>query len=40
MTGLIQVFPPVLISGGLAFGRREFFEVEVAAERAVPQVAL
>jgi LemA protein len=35
----IQVFPTMLIAGALSFGAREFFEVEVAAERAVPQVA-
>jgi LemA protein len=35
----IQVFPTMLIAGALSFEAREFFEVEVAAERAVPQVA-
>jgi hypothetical protein len=39
MTGLIQVFPAVLIARALVFGRREFLEVEVAAERAAPRVA-
>jgi hypothetical protein len=39
MRARIQVFPTVLIAGALSFGTREFFEVEVAAERAVPQVA-
>jgi LemA protein len=35
----IQVFPTLLIAGPMSFGPREFFEIEVAAERAVPQVA-
>ncbi len=35
----IQVFPTLLIAGPLSFDPREFFEIEVAAERGVPQVA-
>ena len=35
----IQVFPTLLIASTLSFRAREFFEIEVAAERAVPQVA-
>ena len=35
----IQVFPTLLIAGPLSFGAREFFEIEVAAERGVPRVA-
>ena len=35
----IQVFPTLLIANPLSFRPREFFEIEVAAERAVPQVA-
>ena len=35
----IQVFPTLLIAGPLSFRSREFFEIEVAAERGVPQVA-
>ena len=35
----IQVFPTLLIAGPMSFNAREFFEIEVAAERAVPQVA-
>jgi LemA protein len=35
----IQVFPNLLIAGPLAFRAREFFEIEIAAERAVPRVA-
>jgi len=35
----IQVFPALLIAGPMSFSAREFFEIEVAAERAVPQVA-
>ena len=34
-----QQFPTLLIAGPLSFRPREFFEIEVAAERAVPQVA-
>ena len=35
----IQVFPTLLIAGPMSFTARSFFEIEVAAERAVPQVA-
>jgi LemA protein len=35
----IQVFPTMLIAGTMSFTPRRFFEIEVAAERAVPQVA-
>jgi LemA protein len=35
----IQVFPNMLVAGPMSFDPREFFEIEVAAERAVPQVA-
>ena len=31
-------FPTLLVAGPLAFGRREFFEVETPPERSVPQV--
>jgi LemA protein len=34
-----QQFPTLLIAGPLSFRPRDFFEIEVAAERAVPQVA-
>ena len=34
-----QTFPTMLIAGTMSFHPREFFEVEVAAERAVPRVA-
>ena len=34
-----QQFPTLLIAGPLSFRSRDFFEIEVAAERAVPQVA-
>jgi LemA protein len=34
-----QQFPTLIVAGMLAFKPREFFEIEVAAERAVPQVA-
>jgi len=35
----IEVFPNLLIAGPLSFTARRFFEIEVAAERAVPRVA-
>jgi LemA protein len=35
----VQVFPTLLIAGPLSFDAREFFEIELAAERAVPTVA-
>jgi LemA protein len=34
-----QQFPTLLVAGPLSFRPREFFEIEVAAERAVPHVA-
>jgi LemA protein len=34
-----QQFPTLLVAGPMSFRPREFFEIEVAAERAVPQVA-
>jgi LemA protein len=35
----IQVFPAVLVAGPLGFTKREFFEVEDAADREVPVVS-
>jgi LemA protein len=35
----IQVIPNVVIAGPMSFVPRPFFEIEVPAERAVPQVA-
>jgi LemA protein len=35
----IQVFPAVVIAGALGFSRREFFEVEDAADREPPAVS-
>jgi LemA protein len=35
----IQVFPAVLVAGTLGFSKREFFEIDDAAERAAPQVS-
>jgi len=35
----IQVFPAVTVAGALGFSRREFFEIDDAAERAAPQVS-
>jgi LemA protein len=35
----IQMFPSNIIAGMFAFGKREFFEIEVAAEREVPKVS-
>lgn len=35
----VQVFPTLLIAGPMSFNTRDFFEIEVAAERAVPRVA-
>ena len=35
----IQVFPAVLLAGALGFSKREFFELDDAAERSVPQVS-
>ena len=34
----IQMFPSNIIAGMFAFGKRDFFEIEVAAEREVPKV--
>lgn len=34
----IQVFPPNIIAGMFGFGESEFFELEDAAQREVPQV--
>ena len=35
----IQMFPSSIIAGMFAFGKRDFFEVQVAAEREVPKVS-
>lgn len=35
----VQVFPTLLIAGPMSFHTRDFFEIEVAGERAVPRVA-
>jgi LemA protein len=35
----IQVFPAVLIAGALGFRKREFFELEAAADREPPAVS-
>ena len=35
----IQVFPAVLVAGTFGFSRREFFEVEDAADRELPTVS-
>jgi len=35
----IQVFPAVLVAGALGFTKRDFFEVEDAADREVPVVS-
>ena len=35
----IQVFPAVLVAGALGFTKREYFEIEDAAEREVPVVS-
>ena len=35
----IQVFPAVLLAGALGFSKREFFEIDDAAEREAPQVS-
>ena len=35
----IQVFPAVLIAGTFGFAKREFYEVDDAADRAVPTVS-
>jgi LemA protein len=35
----IQMFPSNIIAGMFRFGKRDFFEIEVAAEREVPKVS-
>lgn len=35
----IQMFPSNIIAGMFSFGKRDFFEIEVAAEREVPKVS-
>jgi len=35
----IQMFPSNIVSGAFNFGKRDFFELEVAAEREVPKVS-
>jgi LemA protein len=35
----IQVFPAVLIAGPFGFAKREFYEIEDAADREVPEVS-
>jgi len=35
----IQMFPSNIIAGMFAFGKRDFFEIGVAAEREVPKVS-
>ncbi len=35
----IQMFPSNIIAGGFGFVKRDFFEIEVAAEREVPKVS-
>ena len=35
----IQMFPSNIIAGMFSFGKRDFFEVEGAAEREVPKVS-
>ena len=35
----IQVFPAVMVAGAFGFAKREFFEVEEAADREVPAVS-
>jgi len=35
----IQMFPSNIIAGMFAFGKRDFFEIEVAAEREAPKVS-
>jgi LemA protein len=34
-----QMFPSNIIAGMFAFGKRDFFEVQIAAEREVPKVS-
>jgi len=35
----IQMFPSNIIAGAFNFGKRDFFEIEIAAEREVPKVS-
>jgi len=35
----IQMFPSNAVAGMFSFGKRDFFEIEVAAEREVPKVS-
>jgi LemA protein len=35
----IQTFPAVMLANSFGFSKREFFEIEEAADRAVPQVS-
>ena len=35
----IQMFPSNIIAGMFGFSKRDFFEIEVAAEREVPKVS-
>jgi len=35
----IQMFPSNIIAGMFGFGKRDFFEIEIAAEREVPKVS-
>jgi len=35
----IQMFPSNVVAGMFGFGKRDFFEIEVAAEREVPKVS-
>ena len=35
----IQMFPSNIIAGMFKFGKRDFFEIEIAAEREVPKVS-
>ena len=39
LNNAIQVFPAVLLAGALGFSKREFFEIDDAAERDTPQVS-
>jgi LemA protein len=34
----VQMFPSNIIAGMFNFGKKEFFEIDNAAERAVPKV--
>ncbi len=35
----IQMFPSNIVAGAFSFGKRDFFEIEIAAEREVPKVS-